>query len=203
MPDMNRDAYNIIAQDWDAACQGFVGRERVYLDAVLAAVPEGAVVLDLGCGSGRPMAEYVAARGRRVLGMDQSEALLDIARARLPQAQWVLSAMEVYAPPAGIRGAILWDALFHVARADHARILHGLVRRLPSGGRLMLTVGGSDQPAFTDTMFGQTFFYDSHTPATVDRMLLDLGCRSVIAEFMDRPDGGRNRGRYAIVAEKA
>jgi hypothetical protein len=77
------------------------------------------------------------------------------------------------------------------------------VAALPFGGRLMLTVGGSAQPAFTDVMFGHDFFYDSHTPEETEAILDRLDCRLLIAEFMNRPDGDRDRGRYAIVAEKA
>lgn len=66
----------------------------------------------------------------------------------------------------------------------------------------MLTVGGSAHPAFTDTMFGQAFFYDSNTPDESGQILARLGCRIVIGEFMNLPDGGRDKGRYAIVAEK-
>jgi hypothetical protein len=66
----------------------------------------------------------------------------------------------------------------------------------------MLTVGGSAHPPFTDSMFGERFFYDSNTPAEAERMLETLGCRIVLGEFMNLPDGEKNKGRYAFVAEK-
>ncbi|MCB1058415.1 MAG: hypothetical protein KDD11_23175 [Acidobacteria bacterium] len=81
-------------------------------------------------------------------------------------------------------------------------ILCRVVRRLPAGSRLMVTVGGSDHPPFTNFMFDQDFFYDSSTPEETERVLSRLGCRLVLAELMNLPDGGRDKGRYAIVAEK-
>lgn len=200
---MNRESYNQIAPQWAAARSAFFGRERVYLDALLATAPAGATILDLGCGTGRPMAEHVVAQGHQVLGVDQSEALLDIARGNLPGQRWVLSTMQAFEPDQPCHGALLWDSLFHVPRAEHEPILRKVVNALPVGARLMLTVGGSAHPAFTDTMFGQTFFYDSNTPEESEQMLVHLGCRIIIGEFMNLPDGGRDKGRYAIVAEKA
>lgn len=200
---MNRESYDLIAADWSQARSAFHGRERDYLDAVLSAAPAGATILDLGCGTGRPMAEHIVAMGYRVLGVDQSEGMLAHARRHLPDEQWVLSAMEAYEPPAGCHGALLWDSLFHLPRALHALVLGNVVRALPAGARLMVTVGGSEHPAFTDVMFGQRFHYDSNTPEVSARILRDLGCRLVIAEFMNLPDGGRDKGRYALVAEKA
>lgn len=198
---MNRDAYNRIAPAWAAARSGFFGREREYLDAVLAAAPVGTTLLDVGCGTGRPMAEHIVAQGRRVLGVDQSEALLAMARDRLPGERWMLSSMEAFEPDQPCHGALLWDSLFHVPRAEHEPVLRKVVAALVPGARLMLTVGGSAHPAFTDTMFGQAFFYDSNTPEETCQVLARLGCRVIVGEFMNRPDGGRDKGRYAIVAE--
>jgi SAM-dependent methyltransferase len=199
---MNRDSYDRIAQQWSAARNAFFGRERHYIDAVLSAAPVGSTILDLGCGTGRPMAEYIVSQGRRVVGVDQSEAMLTIARERLPSEQWVLASMEAYEPGDGYAGALLWDSLFHVRRTDHEPIVRRVVKGLPPGGRFMLTVGGSAHPAFTDFMFGQEFWYDSNTPGETERFVRQLSCRLVIAEYMNVPDGGRDKGRYAIVAEK-
>lgn len=200
---MNRNSYNKIAHAWSSARNKFFGREREYIDAVLSAVPAGSTILDMGCGTGRPMAEYVVSQGHHVLGVDQSEQMLAIARQNLPQEKWVLSSMEAYEPEESYHGALLWDSLFHVQRTEHEPILRKIVRGLPSGGRFMLTVGGSAHPAFTDFMYGEEFFYDSHTPEETEQLIHRLGCRPVIAEYMNRPDGGRDRGRYAIVGEKA
>jgi hypothetical protein len=64
----------------------------------------------------------------------------------------------------------------------------------------MLTVGGSDQPPFTDVMYGQTFFYDSHPPAEALRLMKVLGATIEHAEFINPPTSGRDKGRYGIVA---
>lgn len=200
---LNRDSYNKIALEWSDARTGFFRREREYLDLVLDATPEGGTILDLGCGSGRPMAEYVVSRGRRVIGVDQSEALLDLARVSLPGERWILAPIEGYELSNDYHGAIIWDSLFHISRASHARILGKVISGLPAGGRLMVTVGGSAHPSFTDVMFGQSFYYDSHTPTEAEGILTGLGCRLLVGEFMNVPDGGRDKGRYAIVAEKA
>ena len=129
--------------------------------------------------------------------------MLGIARQHLPSEQWVLSAMETYDPPEGCRGAMLWDSLFHVNRARHEPIVRKVLRGLPSGGRLMLTLGGSAHPAFTDFMYGQEFYYDSNTPQETEQFLERLGCRLIIAEYLNVPDGGKDKGRFAIVTEKA
>lgn len=197
---MNRAGYNAIAPSWDAARSGFHGREREYVDALLDGLPAPAGVLDLGCGTGRPIAQYVLGKGHRVTGVDQAEALLELARARFPQATWVHGAIESFAATERFDAVVCWDALFHIDRAAHASLFGRFAGMLLPGGRLMLTVGGSEHPAFTDTMFGQTFYYDSHPPETALALLAGAGFEPLIAEYMNLPDGGRDKGRYAIVA---
>jgi SAM-dependent methyltransferase len=201
-PSVNLKSYNKIATDWNDARSEFYGRERDYLDLLIEGVAKESRILDLGCGTGRPMAEYVIAKGYRIIGVDQAENLLKIAKANFPKELWITSSMEAYDFGEDFIAAIIWDSLFHIERVHHARILERVVAGLPAQGRIMLTIGGSAHPPFTDFMFGQEFLYDSHTPRETEKLLDGLGCRIVLAEFMNLPTGGGDKGRYAIVAEK-
>jgi SAM-dependent methyltransferase len=200
---VNRASYNAIAPAWDAARASFYGREREYLDALLEGLAAAAHVLDLGCGTGRPMAEYVLARGYRLTGVDQAETLLELARLRFPDATWVHSTIEAFVPATQFQAIICWDTLFHIDRGEHEALFARFAEMLEPGGRLMLTFGGSDHPAFTDQMFGQTFFYDSHPPERALALLASRGFVPIISEFMNLPTMGRDKGRYAVVARLA
>lgn len=197
---LNRASYNRIAAAWDQARQRLYGREPAYVDALVEDLPAGAAILDLGCGTGRPIAQALLARGFAVTGVDQAESLLERARARFPEAQWIESPIEAFDFPRRYAAVVCWDTLFHIPRERHAGILARIAAGLVPGGRVMLTVGGSAHPAFTDTMFGETFFYDSLTPEETRARLDALGFEPLIAGFMDPPTGRRDKGRYAIVA---
>ncbi len=198
---LNRASYNAVAADWAAARTQLYGPEQRYLEALLNGLAAPGHVLDAGCGTGRPIAEEVIARGHRVTGIDQAEQLLALAAERFPAERWIHAALEEYPFGGEYDAAICWDSLFHIHRMHHRAILERIVASLVPGGRLMLTVGGSAHPAFTDTMFGQEFFYDSHPPEAVSELLGELGLRLIIAEFMNPPTSGRDKGRYAIVAQ--
>ncbi len=201
---INGASYDAIAREWDAARTSFAGSERRYLDVLLEGLTAPARILDLGCGTGRPMAEYVLSRGHHVTGVDQSEELLALARVRLPQGEWIRSRIEDFPVDVDRRGsyhgAIVWDSLFHIERERHASILAKVRCALAPGGRLMLTAGGSAHPAFTDTMFDREFFYDSHPPERLASLLRELGFEIMVNEFMNLPTSGRDKGRIAIIA---
>jgi 2-polyprenyl-3-methyl-5-hydroxy-6-metoxy-1,4-benzoquinol methylase len=199
---LNQVSYNAIAPRWDGARHTLSGREPDYLAALVRDLKGPARILDLGCGTGRPIAEHLLLHGYTVTGVDQAEALLALARQRFPQATWIEGALERFESDTRFDAIVCWDAVFHVDRSLHEALFDRFASMLSPGGRVMLTVGGSAHPAFIDTMFGERFFYDSHPPAVVLAMLASHGLHAEIAEFMNVPTGGRDKGRYAIVATR-
>ncbi|EHK69289.1 SAM-binding motif-containing protein [Pseudomonas psychrotolerans L19] len=199
---MNKTSYNAIADTFRQVRVSLRDDERRYLDVLLEKLEPGATLLDLGCGTGTPVAAAILAQGHRVLGVDQAAAMLAHARREFPKQRWIEARLENYACAEPYQGALLWDSLFHLERRWHATLLARVVAGLPQGGRLMLTAGGSANEAFVDTMFDQPFFYDSHPPEVLRGLLQDLGVRILVDEMLEPPDGGRNKGRCAFVVEK-
>ncbi|HYC55046.1 MAG TPA: class I SAM-dependent methyltransferase [Candidatus Binatia bacterium] len=200
--DLNHASYDAIVSDWDRARRAFHGRDREYLDLVLEPLRPGSHVLDLGCGTGRPNAAYILARGHRMTGVDQAEALLQLARERFPAAAWVHSSIEDFRAASSFDAVVCWDALFHIERDSHEDLITRMAQMLVPGGRLLLTAGGSVNSAFTDTMFGQTFFYDSHPPGVERELVERAGCEIVLGAYLNLPTSGREKGRYVIVARR-
>ena len=62
--------------------------EKSWLDKFLAAVGKPGRILDMGCGTGDPIAAYFIAEGYAVTGVDGSEAMLAYARAQFPGQRW-------------------------------------------------------------------------------------------------------------------
>ena len=196
--------YDAIAAEFAAARVGLRPRETEYLPRLTESLAPGSRVLDLGCGNGHPIAEYLAERGHRVVGVDASREMLARARERLPDHRWIHGSMELVELDDTFDAVICWDALFHLPRERWAGVLGRVHGRLRPGGRFMLSSGGVVEPqgqGFTDTMFGHEFYYDSLPPDELLTLLDELGFDIVLAEMCDLPDGGRNRGKWATIAE--
>ncbi len=197
--------YDQIANRFHAARTRLQPKEVEYLSLLLDPLAQGGTILDLGCGTGQPIATYLASRGHQVVGVDGSEAMLAIARQQLPAHRWIHERIEQVEFAETFAAVVCWDSLFHLPRHHHESMIRKIHRWLMPGGRLMVSSGGvvDDQgEGFTDTMFGHEFFYDSLSPQRMVAVIEESGFDILVAEMCDPPDGGRNKGKWATVAAK-
>ena len=70
------------------------GMTRIWHDRFIGKLGNGAKVLDLGCGSGRPVAQHMAELGLRVTGVDSSPRMISFCRERLRDQEWIVADMR-------------------------------------------------------------------------------------------------------------
>ncbi|MDQ1637657.1 MAG: hypothetical protein QOF62_996 [Pyrinomonadaceae bacterium] len=211
-----RTSYDQIAQQWHShiRAQAYIDRLLGYVDRALEGLQSGARVLDLGCGTGQPVARYLVEKGFRVTGVDQSEKMLEIAKQEVSEAEFIHSDMINVQLAPGFGAAIAWDSIFHVERKHHAGIFQKVANALEPGGRLLLSVGGSDAAStaaefaatydaeaegFTSEMYGHTFFYSGYDPQVARGLLEAAGFEIEVWEI----DDPSSRGHIAVIAKKS
>lgn len=136
----------------DAGTVGFYDRAAVAFDGLRAdaapdatlarfidALPDGAAVLDLGCGPGKATAQLVRA-GFDVTGLDASRGLLDVARRIAPAARFLHGSFDDLDAVAAYDGIWANFALLHAPRADMPRHLAAIARALRPGGIFHLSM---------------------------------------------------------------
>ncbi|CAN7299347.1 trans-aconitate 2-methyltransferase [Variovorax paradoxus] len=127
--------------DWNPALYRRYEDERTRPAQELLArvpLPEAARVVDLGCGPGNST-ELLANRfpAAKVVGTDNSEAMLASARERLPQARFELSDIATWAPQDEAPNLIYANAALQWV-PDHERLIPRLFAALAPGGVLAI-----------------------------------------------------------------
>jgi ubiquinone/menaquinone biosynthesis C-methylase UbiE len=138
--------------DWDAEAAVFDDEpdhglrdaevRRAWADRLRSWLPgRPGDVLDLGCGTGS-LSLLAAEQGHRVTGVDLSQAMIELARAKLAGRDAVFLVGDAAAPPVGERRFdvvlvrhVLW------ALPDPAGVLRHWTGLLRPGGRLVLVEG--------------------------------------------------------------
>ncbi len=121
--------------------------ERAWLDRFCAVAGARAAVLDLGCGSGEPIARELITRGHAVTGVDSSPTLIGLCRARFPEHAWIVADMRRLDLGARFGGVLAWDSFFHLARNDQRAMFAVFAAHAAPGAALMFTSGPVDGEA--------------------------------------------------------
>ncbi len=135
--------YDQIAKEFEAARNQLQPKEFDYLAVVEAPLASSGTILDLGCGTGQPIATHLANRGHCIVGVDASAAMLTFARARLPEHRWIHQFMETVEFDETFDAVVCWDSLFHLPRREHPTVIRKIHQWLRPGGRLMISAAAS------------------------------------------------------------
>jgi SAM-dependent methyltransferase len=184
------DAIPSAYAEWSARSSD-PGRERL-LPEFMARLPDGAAVLDLGCGAGIPSTRLLAERSR-VTGVDISAAQLMAARRNVPRATFLqgdLASIEI--PTGSFDGIVALYSISHVPREEHANLFRRLSNWLPSGGLFIASLGARDSPDWHgEWLGGQRMFFSSHDAATNRELVTSAGFELLIDEVIqtEEPEG--------------
>lgn len=139
-PDGTQAVYDRQAETYDAQRSTALFEAR-WLARFTAGLPAGGHVLDLGCGTGKPISEWFIAEGFRVTGLDFSPAMLEIARDRWPDGDWREKDMRSLDLPERFDGIIAWNSFFHLTPDDQRTCIARIATHLRPGGSFLTTVG--------------------------------------------------------------
>jgi ubiquinone/menaquinone biosynthesis C-methylase UbiE len=115
--------------------------ERGWLDRFRALLTPGAPVLDIGCGSGEPIARYLIVCGHAVTGVDSAPSLIELCKVRFPEQTWVVADMRKLALGVKFAGLLAWDSFFHLTAEDQRAMFEVFRAHAAPGAVLMFTSG--------------------------------------------------------------
>lgn len=165
-------------------------QERAWLDRFLAYVAPGGTVLDVGCGTGEPIARHIIDRGFRVTGVDASASMVELCRARFPDSEWLVADMRTLDVHRRFDGILAWDSFFHLSMEDQRGMFRRFAAHAQRGAPLMFTSGPAEGESI-GTFNKEPLYHASLGPSEYQLLLATNGfvVRSYVAED---PDCGRH-----------
>jgi SAM-dependent methyltransferase len=139
----------IVREGYELASRAYRGDDFEYqrsgyaywLSRLTPRLPDGARVLDLGCGCGIPVSRELARR-YDVTGVDLSPVQIARARGLVPQARFICSDMaEVAFEPGSFEAAVAFFSLINLPLQEQSVVIERVCRWLVPGGWLLAVVG--------------------------------------------------------------
>lgn len=130
---------------WEAVADQFVAiRSQVGAELVRSwakdRLPGSAAILDIGCGSGVPIARSLVNDGFSVWGVDASPSLISAYRLNLPDMPAVCeSAQDSSFFGRNFVGAVSIGLVFLLGEGDQRKLLASVARVLEPGGRFLFS----------------------------------------------------------------
>lgn len=184
-----RDVFDSLGKDYETAFAGFTA-QREEAEWLAHELPANARVLDVGCGTGRPVTEVLAAAGHRVTGYDVSPTMIEIARTQIPGATFDVADLRTLD-----QRASSWDAvvvcysLLQLTRAEIDAALAKFADWLVPGGIFLMVTLPVDVEGFDFEFMGKPVTVSSYSAEGYRERLIRLGLEVVRERFADfQPD---------------
>ena len=142
-------SYDIIS-DWYKEQRNYDLIEQDYLEIIIQTIPSGGNILDLGCGTGQPIAEYFIQHGFDVTGVDGSQAQITKASQLVPKMHTICEDMRHICLAERFDCIIAWHSFFHLSQDDQRNIFKIFKQHIKPGGLLVFTSGPSESEVWGD-----------------------------------------------------
>jgi ubiquinone/menaquinone biosynthesis C-methylase UbiE len=189
-----RKGYGRNAEEYHATRHVYDNRKELVELANL--LPENAKVLDVGCGAGVPVAEFLVRSGFDVTGIDFSENMLKLARKNVSKARFIKKDMtKLDFEDNSFDGLTAFYSIIHVPKEKHFPLFQSFHRILKPNG-IMLICMGPDEWEATDDYHGAKMFWSHYSPEKSLQLVKDAAFRIVSDQILVR--GGEKH--YWIMA---
>jgi SAM-dependent methyltransferase len=206
-----RNPKEIVARGYDAIALRYAewaGRVASptleWLRDLDARLPDGANVLELGCGRGVPGTRELARR-HSVTGVDISAVQIELARHHVPEASFVhADAIELEIAPASLDAVVALYFFGHVPAEEQRELIGRIALWLNEGGLLLATFGAGEPGEDVDgDWLGAPMFFASLRGDAYVPLLRDCGLEPLREEVIVQHEPGHGDIAFRWVLAQA
>ncbi|GGF04133.1 class I SAM-dependent DNA methyltransferase [Flavobacterium limi] len=194
----NKDSYNKIVDSWIKARNNAIVNKPIIQFAYH--INSKGTILDIGCGTGMPIAKYLSDRNFSITGIDQSSKMIETAQsAGIKNSVFHTCDFFDFETDKKFNGIIAWDSLFHFPKERQNEIYSKVYHLLAPGGYFLFT-HGKEEDEHIDSMFGEQFYYSCLTKDFVLGLMKELGFEILfsIENFVEEND----QRHWVVLARK-
>lgn len=194
--------FNMVEQDKDKVYQVYdkivdwfddnrtkdLTMEKFYLNFIQKCLKPKSKILDVGCGTGEPIAQFLINQGYDVTGIDASRKMIGLCKQRFPKNKWILADMRTLDLNEKFHAVIAWHSFFHLPHDDQRVTLKLLASYVDQNGLLVFTSGYESDEVWSDNG-GHNLYHASLSTEEYQQILIDNNFK-VLAHKIRDPECG-------------
>lgn len=170
--------------DWfdDARTKSLM--ESEYLNLIANTIPQKGSILDLGCGTGEPIAQFFIKKGFKVTGVDGSQKMIELCKKRFPSESWIVSDMREINLQQQFDAILAWHSFFHLDHDSQRNMFKVFESHIKPGGVLAFTTGDEEGEVWSDNG-GQQLYHASLSEKEYNELIKNSSFRVLVHKVRD------------------
>ena len=171
-----------MAEKYSSARDQF-GSEK-YLDKLVDLLKPRSKVLDVGCGAGKPVDNFLVDRGFEVIGIDISKKQIELAKQNISKANFEIKDMsKLRKGEYRVDAVVSFYAIFHIPRESHGDLFKKMSSFLLPDGLLLVTMGSSEWEGKEDNFYGAKMWWSHYDPKKNREIIESAGFEILLDEI--------------------
>lgn len=158
--------------------------ESEYLNLIVNTIPPSSSILDLGCGTGEPIAQFFIEKGYKVTGVDGSQKMIELCKKRFPSERWIVSDMREINLPQQFDVLLAWHSFFHLDFDSQRTMFKIFESHIKPGGVLAFTSGEEEVEVWSDNG-GQQLYHASLSTNEYNSLLKESSFKVLVHNIRD------------------
>lgn len=170
--------------DWIDDARTKTLMELEYLNLIVNTIPQESSILDLGCGTGEPIAQFFIEKGFKVTGVDGSRKMIALCKKRFPNERWIISDMRDINLRQQFDAILAWHSFFHLDHDSQRKMFKIFELHIKPGGVLAFTSGDEEGEVWSDNG-GQQLYHASLSTEEYNKLLKDSSFKVLVHKIRD------------------
>lgn len=191
-----RKGYDKIAFKYMLVRNQFVNTQ--YLEKLNSLLKPDSVILDLGCGAGRPIDRFFVNKGHKIIGIDISKEQIKLAKRNVPEARYVIKDIsDLRKGEYQVDAVVSFYTILHTPRETHEELFRKIYSFLPEDGVILVTMASLEWEGIKD-FFGAEMYWSHYGPEK-NREIIEKSGFEVMLDEIDTTGGEKHQ---VILARK-
>ena len=188
--DTKYDYKELVKKGYDKCAEKYmkarISEKEESLELLIERLKNGSAVLDIGCGSGIPVAKQLS-KNYKVVGIDISQSQIELAKENVKNAKFYCDdIMKTDLENESFDGVVSYYAIFHIPKEEHKLLFNKIYNILKPGGYLLVTLANKNEDSYTeDDFFDTTMYWSNYGVKEYLDILKDLNFEILYCSLVD------------------